>query len=423
MKILRIAAIVLVIIGSALAGAAFKVKTFVEPKPQTIKESISFAEESGTINILLIGIDEVDGGRRADAIAFTTIDIDGKITRFMSIPRDTRVQLPRKGWDKIAHAYAYGGVDLLRETVVNYLGLPINYYILVNYDTFPAIVNLIGGVEMDVATNMVYNDYSGKLFINIKKGRQLLDGKNALHYVRFRHDAQGDIGRVKRQQDFVKAVLEKLQSPSMIPKIPELAAKVIEMINSDMTPAQGLQLASYMVSMPSENFHFFTLPGKAAYISNLSYWVGDTMAASKLLTDILEEHDDPEPGEGEEGILADTDKVDIEAMVSSISTPVAVLNGAGTAGLGKTVATALQKIGIDVQHIGNARHFDYRSTSIHLPSNPAEEVVDTGKTLATLLGISSALVSRTPNVTHATIVIGKDNSTVLGRLEKLASRK
>ena len=223
--------------GAAFAGAALKVKTFVEPKPQTIKESISFSEESGSINILLIGIDDVDGGRRADAIAYTTIDIDNKIVRLMSIPRDTRVQLPKKGWDKIAHAYAYGGVNLLRESLVNYLGMPINYYILVNYDTFPAIINLIGGVEVDVKKHMVYNDYSGKLFINIPKGLQVLDGKNALHYVRFRHDAQGDIGRVKRQQDFIKAALQKLQRPSMIPKIPELADKVIEMVNSDMTPA------------------------------------------------------------------------------------------------------------------------------------------------------------------------------------------
>lgn len=403
--------------GAAFAGAALKVKTFVEPKPQTIKESISFSEESGSINILLIGIDDVDGGRRADAIAYTTIDIDNKIVRLMSIPRDTRVQLPKKGWDKIAHAYAYGGVNLLRESLVNYLGMPINYYILVNYDTFPAIINLIGGVEVDVKKHMVYNDYSGKLFINIPKGLQVLDGKNALHYVRFRHDAQGDIGRVKRQQDFIKAALQKLQRPSMIPKIPELADKVIEMVNSDMTPAQGLQLASYLVSMPPENLHFFTMPGKAAYISNLSYWVGDTAAASALLTGL------PEEQEVVSADIAATPVDDVEALVSSITGPVAVLNGTGTAGLGKTVATALQKLGIDVKHVGNARHFDYRTTSINLPEKAEEQVVQAGATLAVLLGVNPRLISRTPNVNQATVIIGKDNAVVLKRLEELARQK
>jgi len=283
---------------------------------------------------------------------------------------------------------------------------------------------LLGGVEIDVQKRMVYNDYAGKLFINIPKGLQVLDGKNALHYVRFRHDAQGDIGRVKRQQEFIKAVLKKLQSPYMIPKIPELANKVIEMVNSDMTPAQGLQLASYLVSMPGENIHFFTMPGKAAYISNISYWVGDTTAASALLTGLPDG-----PGEVSadiiEGSTPETEatKTDVLALVSSINTPVAVLNGAGVSGLGKSMATALQKVGIDVNHIGNARHFDYRTTTIHLPEKAEEPVAETGKTLAELLSVNPRLISRTSNVSHATIIIGKDHALVLKRLEELAKQK
>ncbi|HCL79504.1 MAG TPA: LytR family transcriptional regulator, partial [Synergistaceae bacterium] len=269
MKFTKFAVILLLAVIAAFGGAALRVRSFVDPEPQTIKDSISFIEESGSVNILLVGIDNVDGGRRADAIAFTSVDIDNKVVRLMSIPRDTRVQIPGRGWDKIGHAYAYGSLPLLLETVVNYLGQPINYYVLVNYDSFPSVINLLGGIEIDVERRMVYNDYAGKLFINIPKGRQVLDGKNALHYVRFRHDALGDIGRVERQQQFVQAVLKKVQSPAMIPKIPELVQKAIEMVQSDMTPAQALQLASYLRDLPPENMVFFTLPGKAAYISNL----------------------------------------------------------------------------------------------------------------------------------------------------------
>ena len=421
MKILKTAAILLLAITSAFGGAAMRVRTFVDPKPQTIKESISFTEESGTTNILLIGIDDVGGGRRADAIAFATVDIDNKIVRLMSIPRDTRVQIPGRGWDKINHAYAYGGVEKLRETVVNYLGLPVNYFLLVNYDSFPAVIDLIGGVEVDVERRMIYNDYAGKLFINIPKGFQKLDGKNALHYVRFRHDALGDIGRVKRQQQFIKAALKKMQSPAMITKIPELVQKAIEMVSSDMTAAQALQLVSYLANLSPENLHFFTMPGRAAYISNISYWVGDTTAASDLLAGIPEKTQEPVSGdvEPDKGSVAE---LDMEILMASIKSPVSILNGAGVSGLGKVTAEALQKIGIDVAHIGNAKHFDYRTTSVQYPDKGTEETVNTARALAEIAGVDKKLVTKSSAVPHVTLIIGKDKEKVLKRFESLAAK-
>ncbi|MEA4881157.1 MAG: LCP family protein [Synergistaceae bacterium] len=426
MKFLKAAVVVILVISAAFAGAALRVKNFVEPKPQTIKETISFTEASGTINILLTGIDDVQGGRRADAIAFVVVDIDRKIVRVMSIPRDTRVQIPGRGWEKAAHAYAYGGIPLLRETIVNYLGLPINYYLLVNYDSFPSIVDLIGGVEIDVERRMVYNDYAGKLFINIPKGVQTLTGKTALHYVRFRHDALGDIGRVKRQQDFIEAVLKKIQTPSMITKIPELAKKTIELVNSDMTPAQALQLGSYLSDLPPENLNFFTLPGKAVYIGNLSYWIGDITAASALLSGANESPeavtvsgDQTPPGEekDEEDPAA---PLDLKAVLAGIKSPVAVLNGAGVSGLGKDAATALQKIGVDVNHIGNAKHYDYRTTTIQFPEKGNEDVSSTASALGKIVGVNSRLITRSSAVPHVTLIVGKDREDVLKRLEKLA---
>ncbi len=431
MKFLKAAVVVVLVISAAFAGAALRVKNFVEPKPQTIKETLSFTEASGTINILLTGIDDVQGGRRADAIAFVVVDIDRKIVRVMSIPRDTRVQIPGRGWEKAAHAYAYGGIPLLRETIVNYLGLPINYYLLVNYDSFPSIVDLIGGVEIDVERRMVYNDYAGKLFINIPKGPQVLTGKTALHYVRFRHDALGDIGRVKRQQDFIKSVLKKIQTPAMITKIPELAKKTIDLVNSDMTPAQALQLGSYLSDLPPENLNFFTLPGKAAYIANLSYWIGDITAASTLLSGSGETPStvsgDQEPLEevvsGDKGDNDLTPSLDLKAILSEMKTPVAVLNGAGVSGLGKDSATALQKIGVDVNHIGNAKHYDYRTTTIQYPEKGNDDVSGTASALGKIVGVNSRLITRSSAVPHVTLIVGKDREEVLKRLGKLAENK
>ena len=428
MKFLKAAVVVILVISAAFAGAALRVKNFVEPKPETIKESISFTEASGTINILLTGIDDVQGGRRADAVAFVVVDIDRKIVRVMSIPRDTRVQIPGRGWEKAAHAYAYGGINLLRETIVNYLGLPINYYLLVNYDSFPSIIDLIGGVEIDVERRMVYNDYAGKLFINIPKGPQMLTGKTALHYVRFRHDALGDIGRVKRQQDFIKAVLKKIQTPVMITKIPELAKKTIELVNSDMTPSQALQLGSYLSDLPPENLSFFTLPGKAAYIANLSYWIGDITAASTLLSGA---HETPPTASGDQGSVDEEGKsnedlappLDLKALLSGLKTPVAVLNGAGVSGLGKDAATALQKIGVDVNHIGNAKHYDYRTTTIQFPEKGNDDVSGTASALGKIVGVNTNLITRSSAVPHVTLIVGKDREDVLKRLQKLTENK
>ena len=425
MKFLKASLVAILVISAAFAGAALRVKNFVEPKPQTIKESLSFTEASGTINILLTGIDNVQGGRRADAVAFVVVDIDKKIVRVMSIPRDTRVQIPGKGWEKLAHSYAYGGIDLLRETVVNYLGLPINYYVLVNYDSFPSVVDLIGGVEIDVERRMVYNDYAGKLFINIPMGLQKLSGKTALHYVRFRHDALGDIGRVKRQQDFIKAVLKKIQTPAMIIKIPELAQKTIDLVNSDMTPSQALQLASYLSDLPSENLHFFTLPGKSAYISNLSYWIGDLTLGSALISGAAEtpptaSGDQGQTPEGEADENGLDTSFDIKGLISAMKTPVAVLNGTGISGVGKEAATALQKIGVDVNHIGNAKHNDYRTTTIQFPDKGTGDVSDTASALGKIVGVNSRLITRNSAVPNVSLIVGKDREEVLGRLKKLS---
>lgn len=424
MKILKTAAILLLAITSAFGGAAMRVRTFVDPKPQTIKESISFTEASGSTNILLIGIDDVGGGRRADAIAFATIDIDNKIVRLMSIPRDTRVQIPGKGWDKINHAYAYGGVEKLKETVVNYIGLPVNYFLLVNYDSFPSVIDLIGGVEVDVERRMIYNDYAGKLFINIPKGFQKLDGKNALHYVRFRHDALGDIGRVKRQQEFIKAALKKIQSPAMITKIPELVQRAVEMISSDMTPAQALQLVLYLADLSAENLHFFTMPGRAAYISNISYWIGDITGALDLLAGIPAKQDTPASGDIRPGENAPEPaaELDMEILMASITAPVSVLNGAGIAGLGKDAAEALQKIGIDVAHIGNAKHFDYRTTTIQYPEKGSEGTVNTARALGEIAGVDKKLITKSSAVPNVTLIIGKDKEKVLKRFGSLAAK-
>lgn len=426
MKITKIAIITVLAIVSIGAGIFFRLQNIVAPEPEHIKESISYDQETGNINILVVGIDDVEGGHRSDTLGLAAIDIDNKTVRFMSLPRDTRVQIPGHGWQKLNHAYAYGGVNLLQQTVINYLGLPINYYVLVNYESFPKIVDMIGGVDINVEKKLHYNDKAGKLFINIPKGLQHMDGKTALEYVRFRNDALGDIGRINRQQQFLKAVLGKIQSPEMLPKLPDFAKEILGLVNTNMSMTQAVQLTSYMRDISHENLAFFTLPGKAAYISNISYWLGDLSATSTLLTG-------PLPGkealkESSEATEASATSVttasdeNIVSLIKKINMPIAILNGDGQAGLSKSASSLFQKAGIDVAYVGNAKHYDYHYSNIMYPIKKGQQAQENASVLSEICGISNMLVQGDETIVYVTLILGHDKDTVLNNLKSVDNK-
>lgn len=425
MKITKIILISTLAILSAAAGIFFRLHDIVAPQPENIKESISYDQETGNINILVIGVDDVEGSQRSDTVGLAVIDIDDKTVRYMSLPRDTRVQIPGHGWQKLNHAYAYGGVELLQQTVVNYLGMPVNYYVLVNYESFPQIVNMIGGVEINVEKKLYYNDRAGNLHINIPKGLQNMNGKTALEYVRFRHDALGDIGRVQRQQQFIKAIMKKVQTPEMLPRLPDFAKQILDLVNTNLTMTQAVQLTSYLRDLRSENMAFFTLPGRAAYISNVSYWLGDLSVASTLLSGpIVQEGDIP----GQPSLDGDTVAPSLETaseqnlmdQVKKMTLPIAILNGDGEAGLSKKAASLLQKIGIDVAYTGNAKHYDYHYSSIVYPMNKnSAEMKQNALALQEMCGISNNLLKLDDSAVYVTLVLGHDKNTILNKLGAL----
>jgi LCP family protein required for cell wall assembly len=407
---------------SLTAGIGLKAYFFFNPEPETIRERIEHDEETGRINLLLVGLDEVPGEdfNRSDSIAFVSIDIDDKVVRMLSLPRDTRVQIPDRGWQKLNHAYAYGGVDLLKTTLVNYLGVPIPYHVIVNLDSFPELVDLIGGVTINVPKRLRYTDKAGGVHIDIPAGEQHMDGKTALGYVRFRHDALGDIGRVERQQVFMMTVFRKMKDPSMITKVPELIRQSLRLVKTNLTLSQAVQLASYLKDLDPSRTVFRTLPGKSAYISGISYWLGELSSISEILSEKPLETVETEEME-EQAVEADTAvEVDLKELVASIKVPLSVLNGSGASGVGKESATRLQSIGIDVVHIGNAKHYDYKFTNILYPAG--EEMEKAARTLARLAGIPENLVRTDTSTRHVTIIMGHDYLNVLKRIELARNR-
>lgn len=240
------------------------------------------------INILLMGIDDgedqANPSKRTDTLMVLSLDPEDGTMNLLSIPRDTRVNIPgRKGPDKITHAYAYGGTDLAIETVERFLGIPINYHIAIDWQGFIKVIDILGGVDLYVESNMDYEDPYANLQIHLKKGFQHLDGEKAGQYVRFRHDELGDIGRVQRQQRFLKALSGELMQVGTIWKLPAIVSTLSQYVETDMPTLAMLKTANSLKSFKAGSLQAEMLPGDFATIDGLSYWVPNKEQTRKLV--------------------------------------------------------------------------------------------------------------------------------------------
>ncbi len=229
-------------------------------------------------NIVVLGVDERqeenDVGR-SDTLFVIMLDSNSKSASLLSVPRDTRVRIDGYGWDKINHAYAYGGREKTQQTVEELLGIRINNYVMVDFKGFEGLVDAIGGVDLDVEKDMYYYDEWDGFKIDLQKGRQHLDGKTAIQYVRYR-DEEGDIGRIRRQQHFLLAVYEKISSADMLLRIPGLAKQLTSMVKTDMRITDMIELGRVMHSMVRDKgIAMSTVPGEPKYIGGVSYWLPD----------------------------------------------------------------------------------------------------------------------------------------------------
>lgn len=252
-------------------------------RPEKPESPAQVAQLHGKRNIMVLGVDRRSGDTgRSDTLFVTMLDTSRNQAALLSVPRDTLVSIPGHGWDKVNHAYAYGGHDLSRKTLENFLGIQINNYVLVDFQGFIKLVDAIGGVDIDVEKSMQYADpYDGEngLVINLQPGRQHMDGTTAIQYVRYR-DEEGDIGRVARQQKFMKAVFAKLRSTSLLTRAPEIARTLYQSIETDLSVTD---LASLLVTFAknvsgTSQLETAMVQGSPAYLDDISYWIPNMMA-------------------------------------------------------------------------------------------------------------------------------------------------
>lgn len=301
----------------------------------------------GKLHALVLGVDPgwtapgKPGIGRSDTIMLATYDPKTGDVSLLSIPRDTRVEIPGRGMDKINHAFAYGGVELTRQTVQNFLQVPVRYYVKIDTTGFIKLVDAIGGVTIDVEKDMDWDDYAGNLHIHLKKGLQTLDGKNANDYVRFRH-TDSDVARAARQQKFIAAAIKQTLKPANLLKIPELIRIGFETVQTNIPLTTMLRYAP-AVSSIKDNVSTYTVEGEDKYIDGIYYYVPNMEKLNQLV---------------ETYFYSGIDRV------ANSEVRVAVRYGNGSRASANQVAELLQKSGFNVKSVTAADSSDYPVTQV-----------------------------------------------------------
>lgn len=248
--------------------------------------------------LLVMGVDAPNAGRRdknsgtfegtrTDTMMLVRVDAAKKRVSIVSIPRDSKVYISgNRGVDKINAAHAVGGPDLAVQTVQDAFGIPIDNFVVINFRGVRELVDAIGGIDVYIEKPMHYTDRTAKLFIDFAPGHQRLNGEQAEGFLRFRHDELGDIGRIRRQQQFVMGVSHRLKDPTVIFRIPELVKIAGRYVETDLSPNDLLTLAFFGKDVQMNAVRTATLPGHPGGI-RVSYWVVDPEPAQMLLDRLI----------------------------------------------------------------------------------------------------------------------------------------
>lgn len=379
-RFVRIGLVALAIFGLLLAGTAFAVYRYVNQQLERgVNEDIRHLEavldESGALNILILGSDRRDvvdpgerkrpefrnvgGGQRADVIILLHLSADKKKAVMVHFPRDLRVPIPgRSGFHKINSAYAFGGANLMIQTVKEFSGLPINHYVEVNFSSFRRIVDAVGGVN--ICVNRKLRDRRSGLDIP-KAGCHLLEGDQSLAFVRARYiDPTADLGRIQRQQLFIRALMRKVKSVGFIldiPKVVALAKAVGKGVQYDkgVNLSLGRAIANRLAGFDQKRIDFRVVPGGPRYMGGVSYVVPNQEQARALFAAI--EADATLPDYGKTG----------QSVPKRKDVTIRVLNGTGTAGLATRTAASLREEGFEQVLTGNTKKRPEQTTILFNP--------------------------------------------------------
>ncbi|WP_100009965.1 LCP family protein [Lentibacillus sediminis] len=250
---------------------------------------------SDNVSILIMGVDASDirnnaDNARTDTLMVATLNIEEKSVKLVSIPRDSLVYIPEVGYEtKINHAHAYGGTEASINTVENLLDIPIDYFVKLNFEAFIDVVNAVDGITVDVPYELYeQNSKDQARAIHLMPGEQQLNGEEALALARTRK-LDNDIARGKRQQEIIKAVVDKAVSLNSVLKYDDIIEAVGSNMTTNMTFSEMRSFIGYGTQGSNLDFEMLTLDGTDYQPGNTYYWLLDEYALSET-KQLLQNH-------------------------------------------------------------------------------------------------------------------------------------
>ena len=234
-----------------------------------------------------MGVDK--DGYRTDTMMVATYNVDTKQITIMQLPRDTYVPNNGRRDKKLNSAY-FTGIDQLKKEVNLAYGIEVHKYVEVNIDAFKTLIDAIGGVEVDVPINMIYDDPEQNLHIYLLKGVQVLDGNKAEQFVRFRKNndgsgyPRGDLQRMEAQRQFITATVKQIVGGDGLKNINKLIKIAQENVNTDLSFNEIYDYCTAVMTTDQE-MQFLEAPGYPKMISGGSYFIVNYDEAVKIAQD------------------------------------------------------------------------------------------------------------------------------------------
>lgn len=245
------------------------------------------------VNVAVMGVAK----GLADTIMLVSFDPEDGAVDVFSIPRDTYIE--RKGHktsanSKINSSYGRGGADNVVESIASLTGVDVHYYVEVDYEAVKALVDAMGGIKVTVPMDMEYDDPADDLHIHFKKDQTVSKGEDIIKLLRYRKNNKGggykdgDLGRVKMQQEIVRLGIEKVMRGNVVANFIKLQDPVKEYVKTNMSPKQMMYYITKANKIKKENIRLQTIPGRANTINKLSFYVVNREKMNEVLKPIIE---------------------------------------------------------------------------------------------------------------------------------------
>lgn len=418
-----LAVVAVLAVASVVAAATLLRESPPVTKVVSVVERV-FVPEAATLfgkdhlSVLLIGLDydydkldqETSKSSRSDIIMALDVDFKNHRVNELSVPRDMVATLPNGQKAKINQAQSDGGITESKAVIADWLGIPpFDRYVVMRINTSKDVINAIGGIDVAVKNSdalkgtgpngpLNYDDNWGHLHIHLKPGMQHLDGEHAVAYARFRHDWCSDPCRIMRQQQVVRAIVDRVTHDHLntLTHARSLIDVVRKDIETDFTPQEELSSVVALAHVSSRDIHTAQVP----YVSTVMLpdygdsLVPDESAKQKLVATLLRQP----AGAG------------IPSAVAASDVRIRVENGTTVAGLAARVAGDLRRKGFNVSEISNAPTSDFTVTRIEIDpavSSVSERVQKALGATATIVSVPSKRVGE-PHPPDVTIVLGRD---------------